>query len=98
LTVVTLLTSFLPLTNASSYIPALFKIWEAFNSTYIDDRMVELLALLAEEHVAGKGEDGYGLPFNDVGIFEEVQWVRIMRACLGSMSKLFSAMNACAVI
>ena len=57
---VPVLTSFLPPTHTHLYLPALFRLWEAFNSSVVDDRLIELVGDLSEEHVAGKsvGEGG----------------------------------------
>jgi proteasome activator subunit 4 len=84
------LTSFLPLTNSGSYLPALFKIWEAFNSSIVDDRMLELCGELAEEHVAGaSGEAGqYAAEWKDIGIWTQWQWDLLTGKCLSSTSKL----------
>ena len=51
--------------------------------------MIELMAELAEEHVSGPagplGEDG-ATAWNDVGIWNEQQWIFLAGKCLGSMS------------
>ena len=68
--------------------PALFSIWEAFNSNIVDDRMIEFMSDLSEEHVQGLagrlGESG--AHWLDVGIYNENQWAFLMGKCLGSMS------------
>lgn len=91
-TVMPVLTSFLPPTHTHLYLPALFKIWEAFNSHSIDERMIELMGTLAEEHVAGKagdvGSEG-GSQWKAVGIFSEEQFTVLIGKCLNSMSKRF---------
>lgn len=83
------LTSFLPSTHTHLYLPALFKIWEAFNSGVIDDRMMQLCGDLSEEHVAGTlgeaGEEG-GAPWKDVGIWTQTEWNILVGKGLGSMS------------
>lgn len=93
LSIVPVLTSFIPLSNSQDYLPALFAIWEAFNSNIVDERMIELMSELAEEHVAGLagplGEGG-STRWNDVGIWSDKQWVFITGKCLGSMSKSWS--------
>jgi proteasome activator subunit 4 len=89
---VPVITSFVPPTHTHLYLPALFRIWEAFNSSVIDDRLIELVGDLSEEHVAGKfgsaGEDG-GAKWRDVGIWTEKEWTMLIGKGLGSMSKLF---------
>ena len=89
---VSVLTSFLPPTHIYLYIPPLFKIWEAFNSGVLDDRLLEMCGELSEEHVSGTAGDagqGGGAPWKDVGIWTESQWVTLVGKGLGSMSKLF---------
>lgn len=83
------MTSFLPLTHTHIYIPMLFKLWEAFNSSIINDWLLELCGDLSEEHVAGKAGDAGegGAEFKDVGIWTEEQWTLLMNKTLGSMSK-----------
>lgn len=88
---VPVLTSFLPPTNAHHYMPMLFTIWEAFNSGVIDDRFIDFMGELAEDHVSGTaGSFGdQGVPWKDVGIWTVNQWTLLMSKCLGSMSKYF---------
>ena len=83
------ITSFISPSHPDIYLPALFKIWEAFNSTVVDDRLIHVMGNLAEEHCAGKdGRWGEGsTERRDVGIFTEQQWTLLMSKCLGSMSK-----------
>lgn len=85
------LTSFLPFSHPHSYMPALFSIWEAFNSNIVDDRMIEFMSDLSEEHVQGMagrlGESG--AHWLDVGIYNENQWAFLMGKCLGSMNLPF---------
>ena len=85
------LTSFLPPSHVQDYLPCLFAIWEAFNSNVIDERLIEFMGELAEEHVAGTaglwGEDG--CRWRDVGIWTEDQWTLLMSKCLASMSEHF---------
>lgn len=85
------ITSFLPPTHTHLYLPALFKLWEAFNSSVVDDRLIELAAELSEEHVAGKfgiaGEGG--AEWKDIGIWSEDQWTMLIGKSLGSMSTCF---------
>lgn len=85
------MTAFLPPTHTHLYLPMFFKLWEAFNSSIIDERLLELVGELSEEHVAGKlgdaGEEG-GAEFKDVGIWSEAEWTTLAGKALGSMSKL----------
>ena len=85
------LTSFLPPTQTHLYLPALFKLWEAFNSSVIDDRLLELAGELSEEHVSGVSgsavEEG-GAQWKDVGLWTAAQWNFLVSKGLGSMSKL----------
>lgn len=83
------MTSFLPPTHTHLYLPAIFKIWEAFNSVLLDDRLIEFVGELAEEHVAGvagnAGPEG-GAQWKDVGMWSETEWTALMSKALGSMS------------
>lgn len=85
---VPVITSFMPPTHTHLYLPALFKLWEAFNSTALDDRLLELAADLAGEHVAGKaGSAGEaGAEWKDVGIWTEAEWTMLMTKGLAAMS------------
>ena len=87
---VPVLTSFMPPTHTHLYLPALFKLWEAFNSGVVDDRLMELCGDLSEEHVPGTfgdaGAEG-GALFKDVGIWTEDQWDILVGKGLGSMSR-----------
>jgi hypothetical protein len=91
LTMIPVMTSFLPPTHIHLYVPTIFKIWEAFNSTILDDRLIDFVGELSEEHVAGTmgkaGEDG-GAQWKDVGIWSETEWTVLMGKALGSMSTL----------
>lgn len=84
------ITSFLPLTHTHVYISTLFKLWEAFNSSIVNDWLLELCGDLSEEHVAGKagdaGEEG-GAEYKDIGIWTEDQWVLLANKTLGAMSR-----------
>jgi proteasome activator subunit 4 len=83
------ITSFLPPSHTHLYLPSLFKIWEAFNSSVIDDRLLDLAGELSEEHVAGQaglaGEEG-GAVWKDVGIWSEAEWRVLLGKGLESMS------------
>jgi len=81
------LTSFLPPRHVESYIPALFKIWEAFNSQVLDDRMIELAGFLSEEHVAGLATGEGGAEWKAVGIWTDKQFSTLVGKCLNSMSE-----------
>ncbi|TFK57500.1 ARM repeat-containing protein [Heliocybe sulcata] len=89
LTMIPVVTSFLPPTHCHLYLPPLLKIWEAFNSTVVDDRFLELVGDLSEEHIAGPegdaGEEG-GARWKDVGIWTQEQWTFLMGKALGSMN------------
>lgn len=89
LTMVPVLTSFLPPTHTQLYLPMVFKLWEAFNSSLLDDRFTELCGELAEEHVAGQfGEAGAEgtTQWKSVGIWSEAEWTFLIGKALGSMS------------
>lgn len=83
------MTSFLPPTHTHLYLPMMFKLWEAFNSSVIDDRLLELCGELSEEHIAGPlGDSGEGATqWKDVGIWTEQEWTMLVGKALGSMSK-----------
>ncbi|KAG6910583.1 hypothetical protein DXG01_009534 [Tephrocybe rancida] len=89
LTIIPVMTSFLPPTHTHLYIPALFKIWEAFNSSLMDDRILDLAGLLSEEHVSGTngdaGEEG-GAQWKDVGVWTQAEWQVLIGKGLGSMN------------
>ncbi len=91
LTMIPVMTSFFPPIHIHLYLPTIFKIWEAFNSTLLDDRLIESVGELSEEHVAGTagkvGEEG-GAHWKDVGIWSETEWTVLMGKALGSMSTL----------
>jgi proteasome activator subunit 4 len=86
------ITSFLPPTHTHLYLPPLFKLWEAFNSSVVDDRLLDIAGELSEEHVAAKfglaGEEG-GAEWKDVGIWKEQEWSLLIGKCLTSMSVSF---------
>lgn len=88
LAMVPVLTSFLPMRCVDQYLPALFTIFESFNSHIIDARMIELAGELAEEHVAGLAGDAgeQGMCWRDVGIWTQDQWTFLVGKCLGNMS------------
>lgn len=84
------ITAFLPPTHTHLYLPMLFKLWEAFNSHIIDDRLLELCGELSEEHVSGKhdgtSEDGIA-EWKHVGIWSQSEWTVLATKALGAMSK-----------
>jgi proteasome activator subunit 4 len=83
------MTSFLPPTHTHLYLPTMFKIWEALNSSLIDDRMIEFMGELSEAHVAGTAGTARlegGAQWKDVGIWSETEWTMLMSKALGSMS------------
>lgn len=82
------LTSFLPYTNSHLYLPVLFSIWEAFNSSVLDDRLLEFMGDLSEENVGGKNATPEGgADWKDVGIWTQNQWDVLLGKALGSMSE-----------
>ena len=93
LTMLPVLTSFLPPANTHLYLPALFKLWEGFNSAIFDDRLLELAGDLSEELVSGNNgieSDDVGPQWKDIGMWTEAQWSLLAGKGLGSMSKPFS--------
>ena len=100
LAVIPVVTSFLPWTNTDLYIPALFKLWEALNSTSMDERMLELGGCLSEEHVAGKagiaGDSAAG--WKDVGIWTQEQWTLLLTKGLSAMSTCCLRLSMCLLI
>ncbi|KIK95621.1 hypothetical protein PAXRUDRAFT_826811 [Paxillus rubicundulus Ve08.2h10] len=88
LTMIPVLTSFLPATHPHLYLPMVFKIWESFNSFSMDDRFLEMAGNLAEEHVAGKaghfGEEG-GAQWKDIGIWSGEEWTLLVSKGFESM-------------
>lgn len=91
LTIMPVMTAFLPPSHTHLYLPMFFKLWEAFNSSIIDERLLELCGELAEEHIAGEygdsGKEG-GAEFKDVGIWSEAEWTILAGKALGAMSEL----------
>ncbi|KAF9073820.1 hypothetical protein BDP27DRAFT_1318212 [Rhodocollybia butyracea] len=88
LTMVPVLTSFVPPTHCDQYLPVIFKLWEAFNSGILDDRFLELAGELSEEFIAGDtGDNPEGkAAWKDVGIWTEAQWDVLIGKGLGSMN------------
>ncbi|KAF7339947.1 hypothetical protein MVEN_01912400 [Mycena venus] len=80
--------SFLPPTHIHLYLPTLLAFSRAFNSTIIDERILELAGELSEEHVSGAaglaGEDG-GAKWKDIGIWAEADWNFLVGKGLTSM-------------
>ncbi|KAH8835430.1 hypothetical protein DL96DRAFT_1675460 [Flagelloscypha sp. PMI_526] len=89
LLVIPILTSFLPPTQTHLYIPVLMRLWEAFNSSIIDDRLLDFLGQIVEEHVAGKAglvaPEG-GAEWKDVGIWSSSEWNFIIGKGFNAMS------------
>ena len=83
------MTSFLPPTHTRLYLPAIFNVWEAFNSVLLYERLIEFVGELAEEPVAGvagnAGPEG-GAQWKDIGMWTETEWTVLMSKALGSMS------------
>jgi len=95
------MTSFLPPIDIHLYLPTIFKIWEAFNSMLLDDRLIEFVGELSEEHVAGtvgKVGEGGGAQWKDVGIWSEAEWTVLMGKALGSMSTLYKILIVAVLI
>ncbi|KAJ3807112.1 hypothetical protein F5876DRAFT_90743 [Lentinula aff. lateritia] len=89
LTMVPVITSFLPLTHSNKYLPFIFKLWEAFNSGILDERFLEFAGELSEEYVAGPADDDDaegGAAWKDIGIWTESQWGVLVSKGLGSMN------------
>ncbi|TFK76811.1 hypothetical protein BDN72DRAFT_829977 [Pluteus cervinus] len=76
LVMVPVFASFLPPTHIHLYVPTLFKLWEAFNSSAIDDRLLDVAGELSETHIAGKAGDAGegGAEWKDIGIWTQAQW------------------------
>jgi len=91
LTMANIMTSFIPRTHPDIYLPAIFKIWEAFNSAILDERFMELAGDLARDHVAGPesefGSDGTAA-WKDVGIWTAEQWSVLTNKGLNMMGRL----------
>ncbi|KAL1738773.1 hypothetical protein HDZ31DRAFT_78096, partial [Schizophyllum fasciatum] len=86
LTAVPIITSFLPRRHIDKYMPLIFKLWEAFNSSVLDDRFLEMTSELAERHVAGAAGPEGGAPWKDVGIWTEDEWNYLVGKGLGSLN------------
>ncbi|KAG2149717.1 armadillo-type protein [Suillus cothurnatus] len=88
LTMIPVLTSFLPPTHTHIYLPVIFRIWEAFNSHIMDDRFLEFAGILAEEHVTGQegfaGEEG-SAAWKDVGIWTQEEWLMLVSKGIESL-------------
>ncbi|KAF8213422.1 hypothetical protein K438DRAFT_1750713 [Mycena galopus ATCC 62051] len=80
--------SFFPPTHIHLYLPTLLAFAKAFNSTIIDERILELAGELSEEHVSGAaglaGEEG-GAKWKDIGIWSETDWNFLVGKGLTSM-------------
>ena len=75
LTMIPVMTSFLPAANPHLYMPTFFRLWEAFNSSIIDDRLLDTCGMLSEEFVASKSGDAgeTAAEYKDVGIWTEAE-------------------------
>ena len=93
LTMIPVMTSFLPAANPHLYMPTFFRLWEAFNSSIIDDRLLDTCGMLSEEFVASKSGDAgeTAAEYKDVGIWSEAEWTLLIGKALNSMSKQFKA-------
>jgi proteasome activator subunit 4 len=82
--------AFLPPTHPHLYMPMFFKLWEAFNSHIVDDRLLEICGELSEEHISGVHDD---MPeesvaeWKDVGIWSEAEWTVLATKALSAMSE-----------
>lgn len=80
--------SFLPPTHIHLYLPTLLALSRAFNSTIIDERILELAGDLSEEHVSGAagpaGAEG-SAKWKDIGIWSESDWNFLVGKGLTSM-------------
>jgi proteasome activator subunit 4 len=85
--------SFFPPTHIHLYLPTLLAFSKAFNSTIIDERILELAGELSEEHVSGAagpaGEEG-GAKWKDIGIWSEADWNFLVGKGLTSMGTFFA--------
>lgn len=95
LTMIPVLTSFLPPTHTHLYLSAIFNIWEAFNSVLVDERLIEFVGELAEEHVAGNAGPEGGAQWKDVGMWSEKEWTVLISKALGSMSTYLQHGDIC---
>jgi proteasome activator subunit 4 len=80
------MTSFLPPDGTDQYLPVLFKLWEAFNSAVIDERMVAFCGRLSEEYMLAQPSNS-SISWQDVGIWSQKEWDLITNKGLGFMSK-----------
>lgn len=89
--------SFVPPTHTHLYLPFLLKLWEAFNSSILDDRLLDLSGNLSQEHVSGPfgtaGTEG-GAQWKDVGIWSQAEWGLLVSKGLTSMSGFLSECSA----
>jgi proteasome activator subunit 4 len=89
LSMIPIIVSFLPPTHTHLYLPTLYKLGEALNSSAVDDRLLDLAGELSEEHVAGTsgdaGEEG-GAEWKDIGIWNQEQWTLLMGKVISSLS------------
>lgn len=96
LTMVPVMTSFMPLSHTHLYLPFFMRLWEGFNSSVADDRFLDLLGALSERHVAGHlGPDGQegNARWKEVGIFTTDEWNFLVSKALGSMRKYIQLYN-----
>ncbi|KAG6820769.1 hypothetical protein H0H93_012033 [Arthromyces matolae] len=72
-----------------TFLPLLTQdIWEGFNSSVIDHRLLELAGFLSEEHIAGTSGDAgeSGAQWKDVGIWTNAEWQILIGKGLNSMN------------
>ncbi|KZT61232.1 hypothetical protein CALCODRAFT_447468 [Calocera cornea HHB12733] len=86
------LIALLPHSTPELYLPPLLTIWEALNSSIVDERMLAFLGTLAIRHVEPdeRGEGGDWEKIRDgregVGMWPEETWRRIMGKCLRALN------------
>lgn len=81
------MTGFLPPRATEQYMPVLIKLWEALNSSVVDDKMMETCARLSEEHIAATPSDPTSTQWKDIGIWSQSEWNLITSKGLGFMSE-----------
>ncbi|WFD32792.1 Proteasome activator BLM10 [Malassezia sp. CBS 17886] len=87
-----LLVHLLPLAQPQQWLPALFRLWDTFNSSLFDDQMLDHLARLSELLVADPCGGGGGAAadtdalgvWRETGIFTDAQFATVMTKCLRS--------------
>ncbi|KZP00936.1 ARM repeat-containing protein [Calocera viscosa TUFC12733] len=86
------LLALLPHSSPEQYLPPLLTIWEALNSSIVDERMLSFMGALAVRHVEpderGEGADWEKIRDGKegVGMWQEPTWRRIMGKCLRALN------------